>query len=140
MDINDIYSQIILEHSTSKKNRKELENITYSKEGINPSCGDELVLEIYVNNEIIEDASFKGKGCAISQASTSIMIDQIKGKTVEEGKKIADLFIKLIRKEDLSEDEKLLLGDAIALENVSNMPARVKCATLAWYTLKEIEE
>lgn len=139
MDINDIYTQIILEHSSSKKNKKELENITYSKQGINPSCGDEIVLNIFVKDNIIEDASFLGQGCAISQASTSIMIDQIKGKTVEDAKELVDMFLKLIRKEELSSEESELLGDALALENISNMPARVKCATLSWYTLKEID-
>ena len=139
MDINEIYSQIILEHSSSKKNMKKLENYTISKKGINPSCGDEIVLELYIKDNIVIDASFKGEGCAISKASTSIMIDQIKGKSLDEAKEISDLFIKLIRKENLSDIEKESLGDAIALENISNMPGRVKCATLPWYTLKEID-
>lgn len=139
MDINEIYSQIILEHSSSKKNMKKLENYTISKKGINPSCGDEIVLELYIKDNIVIDASFKGEGCAISKASTSIMIDQIKGKSLDEAKEISNLFIKLIRKENLSDMEKESLGDAIALENISNMPGRVKCATLPWYTLKEID-
>lgn len=139
MDINDIYSQIILEHSSSKKNKKELEEINYFKKGVNPSCGDEIVLELYVKNNIIKDAAFKGVGCAISQASTSIMIDLIKNKTIDEAKNLVDIFLKLIRKTDLSETEKNLLGDAVALENISNLPGRVRCATLSWYTLKDIE-
>lgn len=140
MDIKDIYSQVILEHSSSKKNKKELENITYTKKGINPSCGDEIVLNLYIKDNIICDVSFNGIGCAISQASTSIMIDLIKGKTLEQAKSLADIFIKLIRKEDLTKEEKESLGDGLALENISNMPARVKCAILPWYTLKEIDK
>ena len=140
MDVNDIYSQTILEHSSSKKNNKKLEKVTFSKKGVNPSCGDEIVLEVYLENNTIIDAGFNGDSCAISKASTSIMIDQIKGKTIAEAQSIADSFIKLIRKESLLKEEKESLGDAIALENISNMPARVKCATLPWYTLKEIDK
>ena len=140
MDINDIYSQIIIEHSSSKKNNKKLEKVTFSKKGINPSCGDEIVLDIYLENNIIIDAGFNGDGCAVSKASTSIMIDQIKGKTLAEAQDIADSFTKLIRKEELSEGEIESLGDAISLKNIANMPARVKCATLPWYTLKEIDK
>lgn len=140
IDINDIYSQVILEHSSSKKNKRNLINATYSKKGVNPSCGDEIVLNIKINNDIIEDATFTGQGCAISQASTSIMIDQIKGKTLVEAKELVELFLKLIKKEKLTDKERESLGDALALENISNMPARVKCATLSWYTLKEIDK
>lgn len=109
MDINDIYSQVILEHSSSKKNRGELNNTTHSKKSINPSCGDEIVLELEVKDNIIKDARFTGRGCAISQASTSIMIDQVKGKTLDEAKELADIFLKLIRKEELTETEQEML-------------------------------
>lgn len=108
-DINDIYSQVILEHSSSKKNRGELNKATHSKKGVNPSCGDEIVLELEVQDNIITDARFTGRGCAISQASTSIMIDQIKGKTLDEAKELADIFLKLIRKEELTETEQEML-------------------------------
>ena len=138
MDINDIYTQVILEHSSSKKNKKTLENMTLSKKGLNPSCGDEINLELEIENEIVKDAAFTGVGCAISQASTSIMIDQIKGINIGDAKKLADSFLKLIKKEELTDEERELLGDAQALENISNMPGRVNCATLSWYTLKDI--
>lgn len=138
MDINDIYTQVILEHSSSKKNKKTLKNRTLSKKGLNPSCGDEINLELEIENEIVKDAAFTGIGCAISQASTSIMIDQIKGMNIDDAKKLADSFFKLIKKEELTDEERELLGDAQALENISNMPGRVNCATLSWYTLKDI--
>lgn len=140
MDISDIYSQVILEHSSSKKHRKDLNEVTFSKRGVNPSCGDDITLELFVEKDIIVDASFKGVGCAISQASTSIMIDQIKGKTLDEAKHLANLFIKLIKKENLDEIEIELLGDGIALQNISNLPGRVKCATLSWHTLNEVDK
>ena len=85
-----------------------------------------------VNGDVIEDMAFSGHGCAISQASTSIMIDTLKGKTVEEAKQIIDTFIGMIKREITDEAELKKLDEAIALKNVSNMPARVKCALLAW--------
>ena len=81
--------------------------------------------------------SFSGHGCAISQSSTSIMIDTLRGKTIDEAKKIISIFIKMIDREDVSDDEKKLLGNSIAFENISNMPARVKCALLAWHTTND---
>jgi nitrogen fixation NifU-like protein len=105
--------------------------------GRNPSCGDEIELELKLKEDIIEDASFTGVGCAISQASTSMMIDLIKGKSVEEAKRLMDLFLGMIKRE-ITKDELLEeLEDAAALKNISNMPARVKCAVLSWHTLGE---
>ena len=90
--------------------------------------------------DVIEDMAFSGHGCAISQASTSIMIDTLKGKTVEEAKQIIDTFIGMIKREITDEAELKKLDEAIALKNVSNMPARVKCALLAWHTLEDMIE
>ena len=90
-----------------------------------------------MNGDIIEDLAFTGQGCAISQASTSMMIDLIKGKDKEEALKLVETFIGMIKREINDEDELEALEDAIVLKNISNMPARVKCAVLAWHTLKE---
>ncbi len=84
MDLNSIYTELIMEHSSSKHNRRSLENPNVCEKGHNPSCGDEISLELKFNGDIIEDMAFTGQGCAISQASTSIMIDLIKGKSKEE--------------------------------------------------------
>ena len=119
-------------------NKKELENANYSEIGHNPNCGDEITLQLKVNNDIIEDMAFSGHGCAISQASTSIMIDTLKGKTIKEAKEIVKTFIDMIKRETLDEEELRKLEDAIAFRNVANMPARVKCALLAWHTLEDI--
>lgn len=89
-----------------------------------------------MNGDIIEDMAFSGHGCAISQASTSIMIDTLKGKTANEAKKIIETFIGMIKREITDEAELETLEDAIAFKNVANMPARVKCALLAWHTLE----
>ena len=95
-------------------------------------------MELVFNGNIIEDMAFSGHGCAISQASTSIMIDTLKGKTIEEAKEIIKTFIDMIKRETKSEEELRKLEDAICFKNVSNMPARVKCALLAWHTVEDI--
>lgn len=137
-NIEDIYTQIIIENSNSKKHMYKMDDPNKTQKGINPSCGDEIEIEIKVEDGIINDISFIGSGCAISRASTSIMIDTIKGKDINQAKNIIHSFLNLIKKQELTDEEKLKLGDALALENISNMPARVKCATLAWHTLEEM--
>ena len=136
--MDDIYNDLIMEHSMNSYNKKELDDATFSEMGHNPNCGDEIKLEVKVNNGVIEDMAFTGHGCAISQASTSIMIDTLKGKTVEEAKKIIETFIEMIKRETKDEKDLEILEDAIAFKNVSNMPARVKCALLAWHTMEDI--
>lgn len=137
-DLTDVYNELIMEHSMNSYNKKELENADYSEVGHNPNCGDEITLQLKVNNGIIEDMAFSGHGCAISQSSTSIMIDTLKGKTIEEAKEIVKTFIGMIKREPTDKEELKKLEDAIAFKNVSNMPARVKCALLAWHTLEDI--
>ena len=102
--------------------------------------GDEIALELKMNGNIIEDMAFSGHGCAISQASTSIMIDTLKGKTIDEAKEIIKTFIEMIKRETVDEVELQKLEDAIAFKNVANMPARVKCALLAWHTIEDMLE
>jgi len=135
MEINEIYSDIIKEYSMSKHNDHGLSDANIHMEGKNPSCGDEIELELKVSDGLIEDGAFKGIGCAISRASVSIMIDLVRGKTVGEAKDLAAIFLSLLKREDVTEEELERLEDAAALQNVSNMPARVKCATMPWHTL-----
>ena len=137
-DLNDVYNELIMEHSMNSYNKKKLENADYCEVGHNPNCGDEITLELKLNGDIIEDMAFSGHGCAISQASTSIMIDVLKGKTVEEAKEIIKTFIDMIKRETKSEEELEKLEEAIAFRNVANMPARVKCALLAWHTIEDM--
>lgn len=137
-DLTDIYNELIMEHSMNSYNKKKLENADYCEIGHNPNCGDEITLELKLNGDIIENMAFSGHGCAISQASTSIMIDTLKGKTVNEAKEIIKIFIKMIKREINDEKQLKKLEDAIAFRNVSNMPARVKCALLAWHTIEDI--
>ena len=119
-------------------NKKKLEHADFSEIGHNPNCGDEITLELNVKDGKIEDMAFSGHGCAISQASTSIMIDTLKGKTLEEAKEIIKAFIGMIKREITDEAELEKLEDAVAFQNVSHMPARVKCALLAWHTIEDI--
>ena len=137
-DITDIYNDLIMEHSMNSYNKKKIENPTYCEMGHNPNCGDEIEIQLKLNGNIIEDMAFTGHGCAISQASTSIMIDTLKGKTVEEAKEIIKTFIDMIKRETQNEEDLKKLEDAIAFKNISNMPARVKCALLAWHTIENI--
>ncbi len=137
-DLTGIYNELIMEHSMNSYNKKKLDKADFCKLGHNPNCGDEITLELKLNGNIIEDMAFSGHGCAISQASTSIMIDTLRGKTIDEAREIIKTFIEMIKREDLDEIELEKLEDAIALKNVSNMPARVKCALLAWHTIEEI--
>ena len=137
-DLTDVYNELIMEHSMNSYNKKELKDADYSEVGHNPNCGDEITLELKLNGDIIEDMAFTGHGCAISQASTSIMIDTLKGKTIEEAKEIVKTFIEMIKRETTNEKELEKLEDAIAFRNVANMPARVKCALLAWHTIEDI--
>ncbi len=137
-DLSDVYNELIMEHSMNSYNKKKLENADYSTIGHNPNCGDEITLELKLNGDIIEDMAFTGHGCAISQASTSIMIDTLKGKSVAEAKEIIKTFIEMIKRETTNEEELKKLEDAICFKNVSNMPARVKCALLAWHTIEDI--
>ncbi|MDI3309878.1 MAG: SUF system NifU family Fe-S cluster assembly protein [Thermoanaerobacterium sp.] len=134
-DLNQLYSEIIMEHYENSPNKREMENHTIKERGHNPLCGDDITLELKMNGDVIEDASFVGHGCAISQASTSMMCDLIKGKDKKEALKLLEKFIDMIHKKDVDIDD---LGDAQVLQGVSDFPARVKCALLAWKTLEKI--
>ena len=139
-DLESVYTDIIMEQSMATYNKHKLEEKDKEEHGHNPSCGDDITLEIKYDGNRIKDLAFTGHGCAISQASTSIMIDLLKGKTKEEALKLIETFTKMIKREEVKEEDLELLEDANALKNISNMPARVKCALLAWHTLEDMIE
>ena len=141
MDENEIYQNIIMDNVYDKYNYKILENSIYKK-GINHNCGDELTIYIIYddNNNIIKNISYHGEGCYISKASTNIMCNLIKGKTKKEAMEYIKIFLKMIMGDSISKEDMNLLKDAKALQNIANIPYRVKCATLAWNTLKQIIE
>ncbi len=134
----NIYTAALMQHNSHPDYKYEMDNCTCSHEGVNPSCGDELTLQLRIEGDVIEEASFVGSGCAVSQASADIMADLITGETVEEAKRLLDLFLNMIKGEELSEEDLEDLDEAAELEGISRMPARVKCAELAWRTLEKL--
>lgn len=135
-----IYSAALMDHNAHPDYKYELEDATYSHDGINASCGDEMTLYLKVNNDtnVIEEASFTGHGCAISQASADMMAGLLEGESIEEAKRLSELFIGMIQGNELSDEDKEDLDEAAELQSISRMPARVKCAELAWRTLNGI--
>ena len=134
--MGNIYTAALMEHNAHPDYKYDLENAT--DEGVNPSCGDELVLKLRMENGVIEEAAFTGHGCAVSQASADMMADLVTGETVEEARRLCGLFLKMVKGEELTEDEREDLDEAAELESISRMPARVKCAELGWRTLSEM--
>lgn len=135
-NIEEIYSNIIMEHSMQPCHKHELQCETCTAHGYNPNCGDDITLHIKLADDKIESLSFTGSGCAISQSSTDVMAEVLEGKTIKEAKELADIFVCMIDRKPIMDQQKRLLKDALAFQNISNMPARVKCAILAWKTLK----
>ena len=136
--VGNIYTAALMQHNSHPDYKYEMEGCTCSHEGVNPSCGDELTLKLRIEDGVIEEASFVGSGCAVSQASADMMADLITGETVEEAKRLVGLFLGMIKGEALSEEDKEDLDEAAELESISRMPARVKCAELAWRTLEKL--
>jgi nitrogen fixation NifU-like protein len=133
-DLTDLYQQIIIDHSQHPHNFCTLKHSNHSQEGYNPLCGDKIMLYVNEKNGIITDIGFQGSGCAISTASASLMTDAVKGKTIAEAIELFNEFQKLITTGKTENPEKL--GKLAVLAGVSEFPMRIKCATLAWHTLK----
>jgi nitrogen fixation NifU-like protein len=137
MDLKQMYREIVNEHNLHPTHKHDMENPTMVLRGVNPSCGDDISLKLKVEDGVIKDGSFVGSGCAISQASADMMLDLVIGKSEDEAKRLAEIFMNMI-KGKASEEEIEELDEAAALEDVSHMPARVKCAQLGWRTLNEM--
>ena len=132
-DLRDLYQEVILEHSKAPRNYRELAS-GQSAEGFNPLCGDHFTVFLKLENDVVNDVSFQGSGCAISKASASMMTQAVKGKSKAEAKKLFDTFHKLVTEGDANGD-RADLGKLAVFSGVSEFPVRVKCATLAWHTL-----
>lgn len=134
-----IYTAALMEHNAHPDYKYEMDAPTHTHEGVNPSCGDDIILSLRVEDGIVQEAAFTGSGCAVSQASADIMADLITEEPVEEAKRLCNLFLKMIRGE--ATDEELEdLGEAAELKSIALMPARVKCAELGWRTALTIIE
>jgi nitrogen fixation protein NifU and related proteins len=131
--IDDLYQETILDHSKRPRNHHPLADADRKAEGYNPLCGDKLKLYLKLDGEVVKDASFEGSGCAISTASASLMTESLKGKTREEALKLVDKFHDLLTTDTPASRD---LGKLVVFCGVREYPARVKCATLAWHTLK----
>jgi nitrogen fixation NifU-like protein len=133
-DLRELYQQVILDHNKNPRNFREIGAPTAKVEGYNPLCGDHYTIFLTLDGDTIEDVSFTGSGCAISKASASVMSSTIKGKSRDEAARLFDVFHRLVTG-DTSGVDVVELGRLAAFSGVSEFPARVKCATLAWHTL-----
>jgi nitrogen fixation protein NifU and related proteins len=133
-DLRDLYQDVILEHSKAPRNYRELPAANHKAEGFNPLCGDHFTLYVNMEGDSIGDIGFVGSGCAISKASASMMTQSVKGKTKKEAEELFQQFHKLVTGE--ANGNQAELGKLAVFSGVSEFPVRVKCATLAWHTLK----
>jgi nitrogen fixation NifU-like protein len=133
MDIRELYQEIIMDHNRNPRNHHAMVDASCQARGFNPLCGDELTVYLHITNNIIDDISFVGCGCAISQASASLMTDALKGKTTSDARALFERFHAMVTVNDVTPS--LGLDKLAVLAGVREFPARVKCATLAWHTL-----
>lgn len=137
MDTKELYREILNEHNINPVHKVNMDNPTFCLDGVNPSCGDQITLQLKVEGDKIVDASFVGTGCAVSQASADMMADLVIGKTKDEALKLAEIFDRMIKGE-VTDEELESLDEAAALQDISHMPARVKCAMLGWRTIRQM--
>ena len=140
MELKQLYREIVNEHNLHPVHKKTIENPDLVMRGVNPSCGDDITLSLKIKDGVIVDGGYEGSGCAISQASVDMMVDQIIGKNKEEAIKLAGTFMGMIKGEITDEESLEALDEAAALQDVAHMPARVKCAVLGWHTMQEMLE
>jgi nitrogen fixation NifU-like protein len=133
-ELSDLYQEVILDHNKRPRNFRALEDATHVAEGYNPLCGDRLSLYLKLDGDIITDVGFQGSGCAISKASASLMTDTLKGRDVKDVRELFEKFHRMVTTPTDIEVEDL--GKLSALAGVREFPVRVKCASLAWHTLK----
>ena len=137
--LNDLYREILLEHNSKPHNFRKMEEATQSAEGFNPLCGDMITVFLSVSDGVINDVSFQGSGCAISRASASMMTQSVKGKPTREAEETFEAFRSMMTNLDAELDYDIL-GDLESLSGVIEFPTRIKCAVLAWHTLRAAME
>ena len=138
-DNRAFYNEILIDHNMHPAHKHELPDADMEMRGYNPTCGDDITLRLKVSEGVVVDGAFTGSGCAISQASADMMLDLVIGKPKEEALRLSDVFLRMI-KGNASEEEIDELEEACVLQDVSHMPARVKCAVLGWHTLEQMLE
>lgn len=137
MENRTFYHEILIDHNMHPAHKHPLTGAGLELEGVNPSCGDDIVLRLKIEDGRITDGAFEGSGCAVSQASADMMLDLVIGKTKEEAVRLSGIFLRMIQGQALPEEIDDL-EEAACLQDVSHMPARVKCAVLGWHTLEEL--
>ncbi len=137
MELKELYREILNEHNINPGHKAPMENPSLTLQGVNPSCGDNITLNLRIENNIITDGSFTGSGCAVSQASVDMMLDLIIGKPKDEALKLADTFMNMI-KGTATQEQIETLDEAGSLADIAHMPARVKCAVLGWHTMQDM--
>ena len=135
-DLRELYQAVILDHNRNPRNFGKLEAADRHAEGYNPFCGDQLTVWLRVKDDMIEQVRFEGVGCAVSQASASLMTTAVKGKRVAEVQTLFERFHRLVTGQPQSDPEKAALGKLTVFSGVSEFPIRVKCASLCWHALK----
>ena len=135
-DAQDLYQEIVMDHNRRPRNFGSIADSTSSSEGFNPLCGDQVTVFLKVSDEIVEDVSFEGVGCAISKSSASMMTEGVKGKSVEEALTVFQAFRRMLTTTSDQVEDSEVLGDLEILKGVSQYPTRIKCATLSWHTLQ----
>ena len=134
-DLSDLYREILLDHNSKPRNFRRLEDANRSADGYNPLCGDKIELYLKVDDQVIADVGFQGSGCAISRASASMLTQSIKGQSVERAQQIFEAFHRMLTEPETELDYDTL-EDLESLAGVSEFPTRIKCAVLAWHTLR----
>ena len=134
-DLRDLYQEVIIDHSKNPRNFRALDKANHTAEGFNPLCGDRMKLYLLIKNDLIQDIAFQGSGCAISKASASMMTSAVKGKNTKDADELFQEFHQLLSGKKHSHNDSKL-GKLSVFSGVSEFPMRVKCATLAWHTLK----
>ncbi|MQF68315.1 SUF system NifU family Fe-S cluster assembly protein [SAR202 cluster bacterium AD-802-K11_MRT_200m] len=135
-DAQDLYQEIVMDHNRRPRNFGSIADSTSTSEGFNPLCGDQVTVFLKVSDEIVEDVSFEGVGCAISKSSASMMTEGVKGKSVEEALIVFQAFRRMLTTTSDQVEDSEILGDLEILKGVSQYPTRIKCATLSWHTLQ----
>lgn len=139
INLDTLYRQVIMDHYKHPRNRGTFDNDALTIEMNNPSCGDRIYLQFQLDGDIVKDIKFTGEGCSISLASASMMTQAVKGKTIAEALKLSELFSQMMLGEEV-DIEQFGLEDIEALQGVSQFPARIDCATLAWKAMERVTD
>jgi nitrogen fixation NifU-like protein len=135
-NLGNLYQEVILDHSRRPRNFRKMEGASRKADGYNPLCGDRVTIYLSMDGDVVKDASFQGSGCAISTSSASILTESMKGKTRAEAEALFETFHDLVTGERNANPDAPELGKLAVFSGVSEFPARVKCATLSWHTLR----